>query len=70
MPTTTGTPTPSHGQQLAEARLGRPFHVFVAELKAADPDIGWRSIATALYERTGITVTHMTVRAWATKRAA
>jgi len=54
------TPT----QQLIEIRLGQPFAVWLAAARAQDPQIGLRRIRDLLHDRTGMRVSHETIRAW------
>lgn len=57
-------------RQLIEIRLGQSLDEFVAVLRADQPGIGWRVIADRIYQRTGVTVSHMTLRRWFSEAAA
>lgn len=52
-------PTPL--RQLIEMKLGEPVEVFVA---ARRPARSWRQIRDEVQERTGMTITHETLRGW------
>lgn len=49
-------------QTLIELRLGTDLTGFISRERAAGK--GWRPIATEISERTGIQVSHETVRKW------
>ncbi|HEY5985164.1 MAG TPA: hypothetical protein VIV12_02095 [Streptosporangiaceae bacterium] len=49
-------------QLLLEVRLGRDLEEYVRELRSNEQS--WRQIAEAIYSRTGINVSHETVRGW------
>ncbi len=59
-------PTPTH--QLIEVRLGGDLTKFVDD--RLNTGMGWRRIAEAVTERTGVTVSHETLRSWFAERVA
>jgi hypothetical protein len=52
--------------QLIEERLGGSLVEFVDELRGESirPPASWRAIAEAITERTGVQVTHTSLRQW------
>lgn len=58
-------------QTLVEERLGEPLHDFINRHRAPEPrplpGKSWRSLAAEITDLTGVTVTHETLRLWATR---